>query len=91
MVLLEIKDTSADTEWKEGRLVFRNESLDELAPKLRRWFDVDIVFADEKVKQRRFTGVLERESILEVISYFDLSKYVDCRIQGNKIIIRSEK
>jgi len=91
MTLREIKDTSADTEWKDGRLVFRNESLGELAPKLRRWFDVDIVFADERAKQRRFTGVLERESILEVISYFDLSKYVQCRIQGNKIIIRSEK
>ncbi len=91
MALSEIKDTSADTEWKDGRLVFRNESLGELAPKLRRWFDVDIVFADERVKQRRFTGVLERESILEVISYFDLSKYVKCSIQGNKIIIKSEK
>jgi len=91
MAVLELKDTSVDTEWKDGRLVFRNESLGELAPKLRRWFDVDIAFADERAKQRRFTGVLERESILEVISYFDLSKYVECSIQGNKIIIRSEK
>lgn len=91
MALREIVDTSADTEWKDGRLVFRNESLGELAPKLHRWFDVDIVFADERAKQRRFTGVLERESILEVISCFDLSKYVECRIQGNKIIIKSEK
>jgi len=91
MALREISDTTADTEWKDGRLVFRNESLGELAPKLQRWFDVDIVFADERAKQRRFTGVLERESILEVISYFDLSKYVECSIQGNKIIIRSEK
>ena len=91
MALREISDTTADTEWKDGRLVFRNESLGELAPKLRRWFDVDIVFADEQAKQRRFTGVLERESILEVISYFDLSKYVECSIQGNQIIIRSEK
>jgi len=90
MALQEIKDTSADTEWKDGRLVFRNESLGELAPKLCRWFDVDIVFADESAKQWRFTGVLERESILEVISYFDLSKYVKCSIQGNKIIIKSE-
>ena len=48
MTMREIKDTSADTEWKDGRLVFRNESLGELAPKLRRWFDVDIVFADER-------------------------------------------
>jgi len=90
MALREISDTSADTEWKDGRLVFRDESLAELAPKLRRWFDVDIIFADEPVKKRRFTGVLERESILEVISYFDLSKFVVCRIQGNKIIIKSE-
>jgi len=90
MAVLEISDTAADTEWKDGRFVFRNESLGELAPKLRRWFDVDIVFADERAKQRRFTGVLERESILEVISYFDLSNYVECRIQGNKIIIKSE-
>jgi ferric-dicitrate binding protein FerR (iron transport regulator) len=91
MVIEELSDASIDTDWKDGRLVFRNESLEELAPKLRRWFDVDIVFADERVKNRRFTGVLERESILEVVSYFDLSKFVECRIQGNKIIIKSEK
>jgi len=90
MRMHEQTDTSPETEWKDGRLVFRNESLAELEPKLERWFDVDIVFADERVKQRRFTGVLERESILEVVSYFDLSKLVVCRIQGNKIIIKSE-
>jgi ferric-dicitrate binding protein FerR (iron transport regulator) len=90
MALLEMTDTNLDTEWKEGRFVFRNESLEELAPKLQRWFDVDIIFADERVKQRRFTGVLKHESILEVISYFDLSNFVECRIKGNKIIIKSE-
>jgi transmembrane sensor len=90
MYIEELQDTSMDTDWKDGRLVFRNESLEELAPKLHRWFDVDIVFADEAVKHRRFTGILERESILEVISYFDLSKLVECHIQGNKIVIKSE-
>ena len=85
-----LSDTSPDTEWKEGRLIFRNESLAELKPMLERWFDVDIEFADEQVKQRRFTGILERESILEAVSYFDLSNLVKCRIQGNKIIIKSE-
>jgi ferric-dicitrate binding protein FerR (iron transport regulator) len=90
MVLTDQANVEAETEWKDGRLVFRNESLAELAPKLQRWFDVDIVFADERVKQRKFTGALFRESILEVISYFDLSKLVKCHIQGNKIIIQSE-
>lgn len=90
MALYELTDTSPETEWKDGRLIFRNESLAELEPKLERWFDVDIVFADEQVKSRRFTGVLERESILEVVSYFDLSNLVECDIKGNKIIIKSE-
>lgn len=90
MVVQTLTDTAPETEWKEGRFVFRNESLAELKPKLERWFDVDIVFGDEQVKNRRFTGVLSRESILEAVSYFDLSNYVSCSIQGNKIIINSQ-
>ena len=90
LILSDLSDTSAETEWKEGRLIFRNESLEELEPKLERWFDVDIVFADNQVKNRRFTGILERESILEVVSYFDLSKYVSCQIEGNKVIIKTK-
>ncbi len=90
MVVQELTDTAPETEWKDGRFVFRNESLAELKPKLERWFDVDIVFGDEQVKGRRFTGVLSRESILEAVSYFDLSNFVTCRIEGNKIIINSQ-
>lgn len=90
MVVQTLTDTAPETEWKDGRFVFRNESLAELKPRLERWFDVDIVFVDEQVKNRRFTGVLSRESILEAVSYFDRSNYVSCSIQGNKIIINSQ-
>ena len=90
MTLSRLKDTAPEIDWKRGRLRFRNESLEELEIKLKRWFDVDICLADEQVKHRRFTGTLERESILEVISYFELSKYVSCDIQGNKIIIKTK-
>lgn len=90
MTLNKLADTAPEIDWKRGRLIFRNESLEEVEIKLERWFDVDIFLADEKVKHRRFTGTLERESILEVVSYFELSKYVTCDIQGNKIIIKTK-
>jgi ferric-dicitrate binding protein FerR (iron transport regulator) len=90
MTVQNLTDTSSETDWKDGRFAFRNETLAELKPKLERWFDVDIVFVDEQVKSRRFTGVLGRESILEAVSYFDRSNYVSCSIQGNKIIINSQ-
>jgi ferric-dicitrate binding protein FerR (iron transport regulator) len=85
-----LTDLAPETEWIDGRLVFRNTSLDELEKKLERWFDVEIEFADETVKGRRFSGTLERESILEVISYFGISQYVDYNIKGNVITFFSE-
>jgi len=85
MALHELADLSPETEWKDGRLVFRNESLGDLELKLERWFDVDIVLADEAVKKRKYTGTLERESILEVMSYFRLARSVDYELEGNKI------
>lgn len=91
MKLYKLDDTTPETEWKDGRLVFRNETLEELAVKLERWFDVDIVFADEQVKERRFTGVIERESILEAISYFGISKHVGYEINNNEIKFYTKK
>lgn len=85
MKIQELADLSPETDWKDGRLVFRDQSLGELEHELERWFDVDIRFEDEQVKSRRFTGTLERESILEVISYFGRSKYVGYHINDNVI------
>lgn len=90
MDLIVLEDTDPDTEWKDGRLIFRNQSLADLEHMLERWFDVDIEFADEVVKTRRFTGILERESILEAVSYFGNSKFVDYKIQRNEITFYSE-
>ncbi len=91
LIVENLSDLAPETEWTNGRLVFRNTSLEELERKLERWFDVEIEFADETVKTRRFSGTLERESILEVISYFGISQYVDYKIKGNVITFYSEK
>ena len=90
MNLVELADVSPETDWKNGRLVFRNESLAEMEQRLERWFDVEIELADEQVKQRRFTGTIDRESILEAIAYFGYSPYVGSRIEGNLITFYSE-
>jgi len=91
MKLIEVSDLLPETEWKDGRLVFRNQSLGELEQKLERWFDVEIEFSDELVKARRFTGILEHESILEVVLYFGHSKYVEYRIKDNIITFFTKK
>lgn len=86
-----LQNLTSETDWVNGRLIFYNESLEELEKKLERWFDVEIEFADQQVAQRRFSGTLERESIVEVISYFASSRYVEYEITGNKVIFYSEE
>jgi len=90
MTSFQLNDIKPEIEWKEGRLVFRNESLEELELKLERWFDVDIEFADEVVKSRRFSGTLERESILEALSYFNYSDQIGYKIDNNEITFYSK-
>lgn len=90
MGLVNLTDVSPDVDWKNGRLVFMNESLESMKPKLERWFDVEIEFADEQVKHRCFSGTLEKESILEAIDYFGYSPFVAYQINGNVIRFYSE-
>lgn len=90
MLLVDSSDLAPETEWKNGRFVFRNCSLDEMEHQLERWFDVEITFADEQVKNRRFTGTLEHESILEVVSFFGRSNYVAYQINDNQITFYTE-
>ncbi|MFV0377953.1 MAG: FecR domain-containing protein [Mangrovibacterium sp.] len=85
MKVAAVSDVDPEIEWKDGRLVFRNESLGEMELKLERWFDVDIDLADEAVANRRFTGSLDRESILEALSYFANANALDYSINKNRI------
>ena len=52
-----------ETAWVFSRLEFRGENFEELALKLQRWYNVTIVFTDEKVKQLSFNGSFEKETV----------------------------
>ncbi|WEK37519.1 MAG: DUF4974 domain-containing protein [Candidatus Pseudobacter hemicellulosilyticus] len=63
-----------ETSWTENRLVFNNESFEEVARKLERWFNVTIIIEDEKLKQVRYTGSFEKENLQSIIDILKLSK-----------------
>ena len=67
-------DTKPFEAWKDGELVFRNKTLEEIKPKLERWYNVNIEFQDEISKNYRFSGTLLKQKpvdqILQVIQVF---------------------
>lgn len=61
-------DTKIYTSWKDGFLVFYRDPLDVVVKKLERWYNVDIQVAPRtKIKNFKFTGTIEMESLTEVL------------------------
>ncbi|WP_303919087.1 FecR family protein [Draconibacterium sediminis] len=77
--------------WQKGIYRFSNESFDSLATKIARFYNVEIVFGNDELKTRTFTGTLSVDdniyTIMEVFKsasgqpfkyYFDTGKiYID--------------
>ena len=55
------------TSWKDTHWVFESELISELAMKLQRRYDVQIIIADDALKQYPFTGILADETLEQVL------------------------
>lgn len=72
------------TSWKDGVLIFRNDSMDEVLKKLGRWYNIDIQVDNPKINQLIFNATIVNENVEDI---FDLIKF-SCGI--NYKIIRSD-
>jgi transmembrane sensor len=76
--------TSFYAAWTEGRIFFDDEPLDQIAVKLERWFNVEITFADEKLKSQRFTGtILKNKPVDQIMQALELLSPIKFKHQVN--------
>lgn len=60
-------NTELFTSWKDGQLIFRDEPLQNIITQLERWYNVEIVLKDDRIKNLKFNGTIEMESFSEVL------------------------
>jgi len=53
--------------WKENKLIFEDQLFSEIATSLERWYGIQIKFADDALKDYRFTGIFEKEDLNTVL------------------------
>jgi len=78
-------DPSLYTIWINDRLQIKSESLEDLAVILERKYDVTIHFEDNLLLDLRFTGIIENETIEQILELIKISSNVDYRIDGREI------
>lgn len=83
-------DTKEYTSWKDGTIVISSETLEDLAVKLERKYNVNIHFESETLKSLKFTGSLENETVEQVIHAIGMSAQIDYEIQDRDIWLREQ-
>ncbi len=81
-------DVSDVVAWKNNYFMFNNESLENIMHSIARWYDVDIQFIDEAIKDDAFWGKVGRFSkVADVLKVLERTGAVHFRIEGRKIIV----
>ncbi|UCH13164.1 MAG: FecR family protein [Bacteroidales bacterium] len=81
-------DTKLYTSWKDNRLVFVDESFESLAVKMERWYNVKIIIKGDKLKQFRFTGTFENETIEQALKALQITTRFEFTFDQNIITIQ---
>lgn len=77
-------DTRFYYSWKEGKMTFLNEPLNEIAAKLERWYNVQFVFTGEDIKALRYSGTfLKYKPLNQILEIIKLSSSIDYSIKIN--------
>lgn len=63
--------------WKEGKLMLRNASLDDLAKQLSRWYNAEVTVQTDKKTDFQYRATFENENLNEVLRLLKLSSLLD--------------
>jgi transmembrane sensor len=76
-----------ETGWVESRLIFSDETLEEIALKMERWYGVSIIIKNEKLKKELLTGSFENETIYQALDALQITTPFVYKINNNTITI----
>ena len=82
-----LDSTVLETSWVNNRLIFEDESFEEIALKMSRWYGVNFHFNDEQVKNLRFTGNFRNETVWEALTAMQITADFNFEIVDKNVTI----
>ena len=82
-----LDSTILETSWVNNRLVFQDESFEQVATRMARWYGVEFEFEDTSIQNLRFTGNFRNETIDEALKAMRITADFRYKIMADKHII----
>ena len=74
------------TSWRDGKFYFKAYTFEELVGKLERWYDFTMFYTNESIKNRRFSGVVNKhESLQDMLKFLEMTSDVQFNVKGNVV------
>ena len=81
-------DTEKYFSWRDGMLIFKNDSMDFIMKKISRYYNTEIVINNEALKTVTFSGALDLQDNMEdVIKTIEETTGFEYKMETNKLII----
>ncbi len=80
-----------DKAWTEGKLIYKDIRLEDMAVELERNFGKKVVFISEKVKNYRITGSFPNDTLDNIMFYLSRIKDLKYKITSTELIIGDEE
>jgi transmembrane sensor len=78
-----------DLAWTSGRLVFDDAPAAEVAEAMRRWYGVELRFADAALAERHLTASFRGEPVADVLRVIELALGARVERRGDTVVVRS--
>jgi ferric-dicitrate binding protein FerR (iron transport regulator) len=72
-VIREIADPSKYSAWTTGKLVFRSDSMSEVARRIERWYNVKVELMDQDLEKYSFRATFEDDPLEEVLRFLAMT------------------
>ena len=82
-------DVYNEVSWKDGVFSFESKTLEEVMKVFSRWYDVEIVFKNNSIKNEEFVGILRKNKRLETIlkSFKKYGVIKNFEIEDKKVVL----
>lgn len=87
-IQLNAVDIDQAVAWKNGEFMFSKELLGEIMKKIERWYDVDVVYVDQRLENKVFNGTISKfKNVSQVLKMLETTGEVKFKIEGRRITV----
>ncbi|MDR2282025.1 MAG: FecR family protein [Sphingobacterium sp.] len=88
-IQVSLAKTARDISWKNELFAFDSEPLESIMQKIARWYDIEIVFTNNELKKKQFTGTISKnQQIDQVLNLLEMTGKVKFSVRNKTIYIQ---